>query len=231
MIPNAQEPKLGAESFSCPHCNAVAHQDWYSLFLRPENAAEITVLTPEATTVSMLRNAEGEDINEIDHFAERLKKNGLTYFYHKHLQSLKVRMGNLHVSNCHNCNGFAVWVSGRLLFPINVEKMPQLEKDDFEQAAAIFNDSRPAATALMRVCIQKLVPLLKQGGEELNDYVSSLVRKGLEVEIQQALEVLQVLRNDPGQPASLDTPEDKEMALRFFDSLQAILERRMLKNG
>jgi len=59
--------------------------------------------------------------------------------------------------------------------------------------------------------------------------MSSLVHKGLEVEIQQAMEVLQVLRNDPGQPTSLDTQQDKEMALRFVDSLKAILERRVLK--
>ena len=37
-----------AESFSCPHCHAVAHQDWYSLFLKPENATEVVVLTLEA---------------------------------------------------------------------------------------------------------------------------------------------------------------------------------------
>ena len=42
----------------------------------------------------------------------------------------------------------------------------------------------------MRVCIQKLVPLLKQDGNYLNDYISSLVRKALEVEIQQSMEVL-----------------------------------------
>ena len=80
----------------------------------------------------------------------------------------------------------------------------------------------------MRVCIQKVVPLLKQDGNYLNDYISSLVRKALEVEIQQSMEVLQVLRNDPGQPSSLETQEDKETALRFVDSLKAILERRML---
>jgi hypothetical protein len=50
----------------------------------------------------------------------------------------------------------------------------------------------------MRVCIQKLVPLLKQDGNSLNDYISSLVRKGLELEIQQSMEVLQVLQNDQG---------------------------------
>jgi hypothetical protein len=54
---------------------------------------------------------------------------------------------------------------------------------------------------------------------------------GLEVEIQQAMEVLQVLRNEAGQPTNLETQEDKEMALRFFDSLKAVLERRMLRNG
>jgi hypothetical protein len=93
------------------------------------------------------------------------------------------------------------------------------------------NKSPRGATALMRVCIQKLLPLLKQDGKNLEDSMSSLVRKGLEVEIQQTMEVLQVLRNDPVQPTSLDTQEDKEMALRFVDSLKAILERRMLKKG
>jgi hypothetical protein len=159
-----------------------------------------------------------------------LKKNELTFEYQKHPQSLKVKMANLHVSNCHNCNGFAIWVAGRLGFPIDVEKTPEFVEGDFEQAAAILNNSPREAAALMRVCIQKLVPLLKQEGKSLNDYMSSLVRKGLEVEIRQAVEVLQVLRNETGQPTSLETQEDKEMALRFFDSLKAVLERRMLRN-
>jgi hypothetical protein len=112
--------------------------------------------------------------------------------------------------------------------------MPELRaryshvEEDFEDAAAILNQSPRGATALMRVCIQKLVPLLKQDGHYLNDYISSLVRKALELEIRQSMEVLQVLRNDPGQPSNLETQEDKEMALRFVDSLKAILERRIL---
>ena len=111
-----------------------------------------------------------------------------------------------------------------------IEKTPDLVEQDFEEAAAILNQSPRGATALMRVCIQKLVPLLQQDGKYLNEYISSLVRKALEVEIQQSMEVLQVLRNDPGQPSNLETQEDKEMALRFLDSLKSILERRMLHN-
>jgi hypothetical protein len=159
-----------------------------------------------------------------------LKKNEVTYVYQKHSQSVKAKMANLHVSGCHSCNGFALWVGDRLLFPYNVEKRPDLVEQDLDEAAAIFNQSPRGATALMRVCIQKLVPLLKQDGNYLNDYISSLVRKALEVEIQQSMEVLQVLRNESGQPRSLETQEDKEMALRFFDSLKAVLERRMLKS-
>ena len=225
------EPRLGAESFSCPHCNTVANHDWYSLFLKPENANDVDVLTPETVTVRTLTQdkSERDDIKEMDDFVERLRKNEVTYVYQKHPQPMKAKMANLHLSGCHSCNGFALWVGGRLVFPYNVEKTPDLIEEDLEEAAAILNKSPRGATALMRVCIQKLVPLLKQDGKYLNDYISSLVRKALEVEIQQSMEVLQVLRNDPGQPTNLETQEDKEMALRFVDSLKAILERRMLK--
>ena len=113
----------------------------------------------------------------------------------------------------------------RLVFPVRVDEPPDVVEvdfeevaedvqetaedeevsEDFEEAAAILNKFPRGATALMRVCIQKLVPLLKQDGNYLNDYISSLVRKALEVEIQQSMEVLQVLRNDPGQPSNLET--------------------------
>ena len=227
------EPRLGAASFSCPHCNTVAHQDWYSLFLNPENAAEIRVLTPETVIVSTLRQGEAQrdNIKEVDQLVERLKKNELTYQYQKHPQPLKVRMANLHMSNCHGCNGFSLWVGGVLVFPTKVDQTSELVEEDVEEAAAILEKFPRGATALMRVCIQKLVPLLKENGKELNNYVSSLVHKGLEMEIQQAMEVLQVLRADPGQLSQLEAQADKETARRFLDSLKAVIERRMLPHN
>jgi len=83
------EPQFGAESFSCPHCNAVAHQDWYSLFLKPENATDVVVLTLEA-----LMLAKG---NESDKFLQHLKDNVLAYEYQEHPRNLKVKLLNLHV--------------------------------------------------------------------------------------------------------------------------------------
>jgi peroxiredoxin family protein len=72
------------------------------------------------------------------------------------------------------------------------------------------------------------MPLLKKAGKD--EDISSLVRKGLEVEIHQTMEALQVLRKSPVQLTQFNSQEDRETALRFFDSLKEILERRMLKN-
>ena len=122
-------------------------------------------------------------------------------------------------------------MGGRLVFPTSLDRTPELVEEDIEEAAAILDKSPRGATALMRVCIQQLVPLLKLDGSNLNDYMSSLVRKGLEAEIQQSMEVLEVLRSNPAQLTNLfDSQEDKETALRLFDSLKAILERRILQN-
>src|ERR1700730_6587414 len=224
------QPQLGAESFSCPHCNTVAHQDWYSLFLKPENAGEVRVLTPEAVKALRQGDAQRDDIKETDQFVERLKKNALTYEYQRHPHPLKAKMANLHISNCHSCNGFSLWVGGLLVFPTKIDKTPELVEEELEQAAAILNEFPRGATALMRVCIQKLVPLLEDNGKELNQRVSSLVRKGLEMEMQQAKEVLQVLRSDPTQLNPLEPQADRETALRFLDSLKEVLERRMSQN-
>jgi hypothetical protein len=219
MASHDVEPQLGGESFSCPHCNAVAHQDWFSLFLKPENATEVVVLTLEA-----LMLAKG---NESDQLVQRLKDNVLAYEYQEHPRNLKVKLLNLHVSRCYNCKGFTVWVRDRLVFPIKGNEpldiieadFRQVEEDvqahgedeevseDFEEAAAILNKFPRGAAALTRVCIQNMMPLLKQTGKNLDENISSLVRKGLEVEIQQAMDVLQVVLN----------------------SLERILERRMLK--
>lgn len=226
------DPRLGAESFSCPHCNTVAHQDWYSLFLKPQNAAEVGVLTPATVNAGMLNqsDAQPDSIKEIERFIERLKRSELTYEYQRHPQPLKVKMANLHTSNCHRCNQFSLWVGDLLVFPTRIDRTPELVEEDVEEAAAILKEFPRGATALMRVCIQKLVHLLEGDGNAVSQRVSSLVRKGLEVEIQQATDVLQVLQADAAQLAQLESQGDRETARRFLDSLKAVLERRMSDN-
>jgi hypothetical protein len=102
--------------------------------------------------------------------------------------------------------------------------------EDFEEAAAILNKSPRGAAALIRICIQNMMPLMKETGKNLDENISSLVRKGLEVEIQQAMDVLQVIRRNPGQESDVDLRDETAIATRMLESLKEILERRMLKN-
>jgi hypothetical protein len=102
--------------------------------------------------------------------------------------------------------------------------------EDFEEAAAILNKSPRGAAALIRICIQNMMPLMKETGKNLDENISSLVRKGLEVQIQQAMDVLQVIRRNPGQESDVDLRGETAIATRMLESLKEILERRMLKN-
>jgi hypothetical protein len=55
-----------------------------SLFLKPENADEVLVLTPETVSVRTEGKNQWNDIKEIDEFVERLKRNEVTYVYQNH---------------------------------------------------------------------------------------------------------------------------------------------------
>jgi hypothetical protein len=230
------ELKLGAESFSCPYCNDVAHHDWFSLFLKPENATEVVVLTLEAAMLA--NNEEGVEL------IERLKDNALTYEYQESPRTLKVKLVNLYVSRCYSCKGFAIWVRDRLVFPIREKEPPDIIEgdfkevikgdfkeieedktaDDFQEATTIFNRFPKEAMALIRVCIRKMMPLLEQSGKNLDDNISSLVGKGLEVEIQQSMDLRQVLRQNPLKPSQFDE-EGSETVTRMAASLKEILKR------
>ena len=223
------EPQLGAESFSCPHCNAIAHQDWYRLFLQPENATDVVALTPESiTTANVLLHSDRDALSEIDQFVERLKKHELTFEYQNHPQSVKVKMANLHVSNCHNCNGFGIWVRGRLVFPFRVADRPDLVAEDFEEAAVILDKSPRGAAALIHLSIQTL---MQETGKHLDDKIASLVSKGLEVELQESMEALRALGNNGVHSGNIDLKEDKATATRIFALLKMIVERRRLNKG
>jgi hypothetical protein len=226
MDSHAVEPQLRAESFSCPHCNAVAHQDWYGLFLKPENATEVVVLAPQ-DAITLLGGDE-EERQRAEQFLERLKNDDITYQYEKYSQSVKVKMVNLHLSSCSNCNGFLVWVRDRLVFPVRVAERPDLVAADFEEAAAILNKSPRGAAALIHLCVQTLIPL-EESGEHLDDEIRALISKGLKVEIQEAMGALRLLAyNGAGD---IDLKEDKATATRIFALLKMIVERRRLKEG
>jgi len=140
---------------------------------------------------------------------------------------------NLCVSECFSCKGYAVWVEDRVVYPVKDtfitahESMPAEIKTDFEEAVAIVNTSPRGAAALLRLCVQKLMKHLGESGENLNDDIAAQVRKGLEVEVQQALDIVRVIGNNAVHPGQIDLRDDKATAITLFDIVNMIVERRI----
>lgn len=142
-------------------------------------------------------------------------------------------MINLHLSCCFACDGFAVWVADRLVYPVRKgeiiahEEMPSVIRDDFDEAAAIVDVSPRGAAALLRLCVQKIMPVLGEKGKDLNADIASLVNKGMEIEIQQAMDVLRVVGNNAVHPGQIDLKDDKATAIKLFDLLNLVVERQI----
>ena len=82
MVSSASvEPSLGAELFSCPHCGALAQQNWYKGYLVHFGRSEKPLLIQHNAAMDE-RAKETEDKYARKRnvgFAERLQKNALTY--------------------------------------------------------------------------------------------------------------------------------------------------------
>ncbi|MGA2566444.1 MAG: DUF4145 domain-containing protein [Pseudolabrys sp.] len=231
-------PQLGLESFSCPHCNAIAHQNWFRVFAAnfSREGKPNVFLYQDAANFEFSKNDNEEERRRLEDFRDRLEKNMVTYTIQTYGSSSKMEMCNLWLSLCYSCGGFGVWILDRLVYPTHDmeivvhEDLPPALKEDFEEAASIINLSPRGAAALLRLCIQKLMPMLGEKGKDINEDIGNLVRKGLDQRVQKALDAVRVIGNHAVHPGVLDLKDDKATALAMFDLLNAIIAATISAN-
>lgn len=72
------------------------------------------------------------------------------------------------------------------------------------------------AAALLRLCIQKLCKHLGESGENLNNDIASLVKKGLNPTIQKCLDTVRVIGNEAVHPGVLDLTDKADTVVSLF---------------
>jgi len=197
-------PEFKKTAFNCPYCHAYASMSW-----------------------SQLSRA----INQLLHVLQS-KPN--------------LEATPIHACCCTHCHKYSYWFSegtsvvpkagtGKMIIPQQTiapfphPDMPDSVKKDYEEAREICSSSHRGAAALLRLAIQNLCKELGERGKNINDDIGSLVKKGLPVEIQQALDIIRVVGNNAVHPGELNSDDVYEAAISLFSLINAIVEERISK--
>lgn len=138
----------------------------------------------------------------------------------------------LETSLCTHCRMISIWYKGVMLYPDNPgvpppqPDLPDNIRRDYLEAASILSRSPRGAAALLRLAIQKLcADLCKELGERssgLHNDIGVLVRKGLDPQIQQALDAVRVIGNNAVHPGQIDLADNHPLAAKLFDLVNII---------
>jgi hypothetical protein len=218
-------------AFNCPHCGALTSQSWYHLRVVKTKTPWLPNDDDDVVT-TVRKDTQLDDVTKkrflglIDNI-----NSGLVFFHEVDDRYLSTEAGNLFISECFNCQKLAVWVHDRLLFPPErhgeepIEDLPPEILRDYEEARSILNLSPRGAAALLRLAIQRLVKHLGENGDNINDDIASLVKKGLSPLVQKALDVVRVVGNEAVHPGVLDLRDGRDVALQIFRLVNLIAEQ------
>ena len=140
------------------------------------------------------------------------------------------RMWDLKMALCTHCDNYTLWHFEKMIYPEDSgvhPPNPDLRdeiKGDYLEAKSIANKSPRGAVALLRLCIQKLCEQLGEKGENLNDDIANLVKKGLPVRIQAALDIVRVIGNNAVHPGQVDIKDDRATAMKLFELINLIAD-------
>lgn len=153
----------------------------------------------------------------------------------------------LYVAKCSHCAGISCWravetdgdeddddqgvmiIPEGSIAPLPHPDMPASAIADYHEARSIVNRSPRGAAALLRLAIQKLCVALGETSGNINTDIGSLVRKGMAVEIQQALDVVRVVGNNSVHPGELSEADIADIANTLFELVNAIVEDRIAR--
>lgn len=134
----------------------------------------------------------------------------------------------IRVSTCRACGEYHLWLKDKMVVPVvgNIpipnEDMPEV-KNIYLEAKEVFPYSPKSSAALLRLAIQNLYIELGGKGKNINDDIGELVKNGLTIKIQQALDAIRVIGNNAVHPGTIDLDDNKNIAALLFQFINIIV--------
>lgn len=136
----------------------------------------------------------------------------------------------LSISTCQSCGNSALWWDGLCVYPdvtykLPSQDMPESVKSLYLEASSIYDKSPRAACALLRLAVERLCNELGESGS-IDTMIGNLVKKGLSLMIQKALDAVRVIGNKAVHPGQIAFDvDDKSTAETLMKLLNIITER------
>lgn len=226
-------PSANNTAFNCPHCKVLTTQFWSVVYADPMKKDE----TPNLHDKTSAASVKFDDIENKDQRAklktliDRLGTGEAFFYALEGSGSGERKFWNVHVSTCYECKKPSIWLYQSLLYPTTGDVLPANPdlpdeiRRDYDEAGSILNASPRGAAALLRLAIQKLCIHLGEPGENLNKDIGALVKKGLSVTVQKALDAVRVVGNNAVHPGKIDMTDNRDAAETLFRLVNLITEK------
>lgn len=232
---------VGKSAFNCPVCGAYGVQTWSSVLLGFPNVITAAQMAAndekkQALKSSLAISTSGTlqprppkpSVPDMLKFEVNERRSGESVF-------VSGQLTDAIVSQCPGCERRFVWVNGRIVWPqvsgappINPDAPPDI-KADYQEAASIFYQSPRGAAALLRLVIQKLCIHLGEPGANINSDIASLVSKGLNRQVKDAMDAVRVIGNEAVHPLEMDLRDDKDTVSTLFGLVNYVIDEMISK--
>ena len=223
---NGNHPEMFKRQFVCPHCGVLAGQNW-------TDVQEISRIVNYTT-----KNIYMEYRVTVGSHEQECVRKFCDYLYEELPKNLRVTLlsPDFSFARCRNCSKTSIWTQQdkQMIYPrLSSLPKPNPDIDDeikklYLEATRIFQDSPRASAAMLRLCVEKICRQLGEQGT-LNTCIGNLVKRGLDQQIQQALDYCRVIGNNAVHPGEIDIEEDTDTVEILFALVNDIAREMITK--
>lgn len=229
-------PTITHEQFNCARCGVYSDQVWFLMAARPAKWKYNLSLPPPSPHTTQdpyeAKSLVADPVRLYEGAKPFLLQPSQGSQFIPQTESDLILQG-FSVSICVKCKEPTLWRDRDMLYPSfgGIESPnPDLSveiRNDYNEAAAIVNGSPRGAAALLRLCVQNLCVQLDLPGKNINDDIGALVKRGLNPEVQQALDALRVIGNNAVHALEMDLRDDRDTAISLFGLVNYIANQML----